>query len=255
MFRSLKTQIDVIVALTIRDMQAANARVELGLAWALVEVLLYVAIISLVRVFIKAFMPPNMPPFTFLMLGILPWQTFSHTARSVETIVSKNRGLLILPIVKPLDLVFAKAIETFCIYGLMFLLLVSVSAYLEGAGLPRFPLGIVLCYLAAWLMGMSFGMILLPTQRVFPPSRWLLSPLMRIGFWTSGLYFVIASLPQSIWPYLDWNPMLHVNELMRTYWFATYTSPIGSPAYIIECLAGMALFGLSLERFIRRVAI
>ena len=253
MFESIRAQIRVVAALTIREMQSQNAKMRFGFAWSVVEVLMYVGVISILRIFINAFMPPNMPPLTFLILGILPWLLFMHTYKGVETVITKNKKLLIMPVVTPLDLVFAKAIQILCVDGGVFLGLVVFSAIIENAGFPRFPLGIILSALAAWMIGLSFGMVLVPLHRMFPPSRWLLTPIPRIGILTSGLYFVIATLPSSSWKYFTWNPMLHVIELMRTYWFVTYTSPIASPAFIVECIAGLMLFGLSLERFIRRV--
>src|ERR1700733_12138166 len=101
------TQMRVIGALAIRGMQTQNAKFELGFAWALVEVLMYFAVISMVRVFIRAFMPPNMPPFTFLVLGVLPWITFMHTVNATHSVIAQERKLLVLPLITPLDLVIA----------------------------------------------------------------------------------------------------------------------------------------------------
>jgi capsular polysaccharide transport system permease protein len=207
----------------------------------------------LIRLVVKLFMPPGMPPFTFLILGILPWQTFLHTYKGVEKIISRNKKLLAFPIVTPLDIVFAKALQVLCTYSVVFLGLMVLASYMENSGTPAFPMGIILLYLASWLMGMCFGLFLVPLHRMFPPIRWMLTPITRVGMYTSGLYFVMTSMPQQVWPYMTWNPMLHVDELMRQYWFTTYTSPVASPLYIVECLGGMALFGLLLERFIRRV--
>jgi hypothetical protein len=41
--------------------------------------------------------------------------------------------------------------------------------------------------------------------------------------------------------------------MMRDAWFVTYTSPVASPAYVMEWILGLLLLGLSLERFVRRV--
>jgi len=64
--------------------------------------------------------------------------------------------------------------------------------------------------------------------------------------------FQITMFPATIWPYLTWNPLLHVEELLRTYWFYSYHTPVGSPSYVAECLFGMVFFGLLLERYARR---
>jgi capsular polysaccharide transport system permease protein len=253
MLESFKAQARVIAALTIRDMQNQSNGLEGGFAWAFIDILLYVGAMSLIRVFIKAFMPPGMPPFTFLVLGILPWQTFDHTMKVCEQILRKDRKLLSIPIVTPLDLVISASLDRLCTYGVVFVGLMIVCSYFESVPLPRFPLGVILVFLASWAMGLSFGLVLVPLYRMFPPAKSLWKPVKRAWFWTSGLYFVITSMPASYWVYMTWNPILHLNELMRTYWFSTYNTPVGSPAYVVTWLLGLAVFGLTLERFIRRV--
>jgi capsular polysaccharide transport system permease protein len=253
MFESIKLQVRVIAALAIRDMQNENSKMEMGLAWAFVDVLVYVAFLSALRLVIKVFAPPGMPPFTFLVLGILLWQTFYRTYKGVETLLASRKKLLTLPVVTSLDVTLAKAVQLLCVYSIVFVTLSSLASFYEGVGMPRFPLGAILLFLSAWIMGTGFGLFMIPVQRMFPPARYLMQPLTRAMFWTSGLYFVITSVPPSVWPYLTWNPMLHVNELMRAYWFGTYHSPIASPAYIFCCVLGLVAMGLSMERFIRRV--
>jgi capsular polysaccharide transport system permease protein len=253
MFEAIKSQVRVIAALTLRDMQNQNNNLVGGFAWAIIDVLLYVGAMSLIRVFIKAFMPPGMPPFTFLVLGIIPWQTFDHTMKTIENIVRRNGQLLSLPIVTPLDIAVSAALDKLCTYGIIFAGLMLLCMALEGGGPPRFPLGVILIFLASWVMGLSFGLVMVPLYRMFPPTKWLWKPFKRAWFWTSGLYFVITSMPANLWPYMTWNPILHINELMRTYWFQNYNTPIGSPTYVVLWLMGLVLFGLSLERFIRRV--
>lgn len=253
MFEAIKSQVRVVGALAIREMQNENTKLEMGLAWAFIEVLLYVGFLSMLRVFIKAFMPPSMPPFTFLVLGMVTWQTFMRTFKTLETLLSRAKKLLTLPIVTPLDVALAKAVQLFCTYSIVFVSLTAITSYFEGVGMPRFPLGVILLFLASWTLGVGFGLFMIPVQRMFPPARWLLQPFTRAMFWTSGLYFVITSIPVQFWPYMTWNPMLHVNELMRTYWFANYNTPVGSPAYVVCWIVVMLVLGLSMERFIRRV--
>jgi capsular polysaccharide transport system permease protein len=253
MLELVRSQVNVVSALTIREMQNQNTKMQSGLGWALVEVLLYVGAISVIRVFIKAFMPPGMPPFTFLILGVMSYQIFGNTHKAIERVIGKNKKLLTLPVVTPLDLFFAAAIQQLCLCGIVFLGLISLSSYVENVGAPRFPMGVVLIFLSSWVMGIAFGLCFVPLLRIFPPSKYLFSPLKKAIFWTSGLYFVVTSMPPTLWPYLTWNPLLHICELMRTYWFETYNTPVGSPSYIFEVVGTMLVIGLSLERFIRRV--
>jgi len=249
--QALKTQFRVLTALTLREIQSQNAALSYGYAWALIEVLIYIVVLSLLKVFIKALSPNEMPPILFLLLGVMPWLTFFNTVHALETVITKNRRLLQLPNVTPLDLALAKALEILCTYGVMFFALAVACIYFEHANIPRFTAGIVLVYVGSWFLGVAVGLVLMPLLRIFPPAGKLLAGLWRFGLIISGVYFLITAFPEWSWPYLTWNPMLHASELMRTYWFYTYQTPVGSPFYMAECVVGVAALGLSLERYVR----
>jgi capsular polysaccharide transport system permease protein len=69
---------------------------------------------------------------------------------------------------------------------------------------------------------------------------------------SSGLFFCITMLPLAFWPYVTWNPLFHVTELVRDAWFEGYVSPIASPTYVVECTLVLLFLGLSVERHVRR---
>lgn len=252
MYRSWKSQLRVLTALTLREIQSQNSSLDYGYAWALIDVCISLGAITVLKVFIKVLSPAGMPPVLFLVSGILPWLTFSTTANSVETAVTRSRRLLLMPDITPLDLILAKALQILCTYGSVFLGVAVAVSYFENAGMPRSVSGVILIYLYSWVLGIAYGMITMPLMRVFPPAGKIIGVVWRFGLLFSGVFFVITMFPEWTWGYLDWNPMLHVEELMRTYWFSTYQTPIGNPLYLAECLAGLAILGLSLERYVRR---
>jgi capsular polysaccharide transport system permease protein len=251
MTEGILAQLNVIKALTIRELQGSNSNYNYGYAWAFLEICLTLAVLLVLKTFIRGLSPPDMPPILFLLLGAIPWYTFHGAANSMLQVVSQRKNLLSLPGVTTVDIMLAKATSVLCIYGSIFFLALVGSDYFEAAGLPRFATGLVLTYFASWVLGIGFGMTLMPIVRVFPPGTKFLSLIWRFGLLLSGVYFTITAMPETYWGYLTWNPMLHVSELMRTYWFSTYQTPIGSPLYLSACVLGMLAFGLSLERYVR----
>jgi capsular polysaccharide transport system permease protein len=241
----------VVKALTVREMQSSNSSYVYGYAWALAEVCISVTALTVLKVFIHALSPPDMPPVLFILLGAIPWFTFHHTASGMFLIVSQRKKMLLLPQVTPIDLMLAKAITVLCTYGSIFFVALIGSDYFEHGGLPRSMAGLVLIYLLSWILGIAFGMIIMPLARVFPPTLKLLAVVWRFGLIGSGVYFTITSIPALYWGYLTWNPMLHVSELMRTYWFNSYQTPVGKPIYVLACTFGLLIFGLLLERYVR----
>jgi capsular polysaccharide transport system permease protein len=232
-------------------MQASNASYVYGYAWAIAEVCISLTALTILKVFIHLLSPPAMPPVLFLLLGAIPWFTFHNTASGMLLVVTQRRKLLQLPHVTPLDIMLAKATSVLCTYGSVFFVGLIIADYFESGGVPRSTAGLVLVYLLSWILGIGFGLCLMPLIRVFPPALKLLSVVWRFGLILSGVYFTISTIPSNYWVYLTWNPMLHVSELMRTYWFYSYQTPIGSPFFVGVCATGLLIFGLLLERYVR----
>jgi len=252
MYRSWKAQLRVLTALTLREIQSQNSSLEYGYAWALIDVCISIAVLTVLKVFIRALSPAGMPPILFLVTGILPWLTFSSTATAMEGAIAKNKRLLLLPGLTPLDFAFAKALQILCTYGSVFVAVAVAASYFEQAPPPRSLIGAIMMYLSSWVLGIAYGLITMPLTRVLPPIAKVIGIVWRFGLLFSGVFFTITMFPEWTWPYLTWNPMIHVEELMRTYWFTTYQTPVGSPLYVGECILGMAFLGLSLERYVRR---
>ena len=240
-----------MTALTVREMQASNSSYVYGYAWALAEVCLSMTALTVLKVFIHALSPPAMPPVLFLLLGGMPWFTFHNTATGMFQIVTQRRKLLLLPHVTPMDIMLAKAISVLSTYGSIFIIALIGASYFENGPVPRSLAGLVLVYFMSWFLGIGLGMSVMPLIRVFPPAIKLLSVVWRFGLILSGVYFTITSLPSTYWGYLTWNPMLHVSELMRTYWFSSYNTPVGNPFYVAVWTAGFLILGLLLERYVR----
>ena len=206
----------------------------------------------IMKIALRGFSGHGMPPMTFLVSGLIPWMMFAQTYAVCEGAIGKGKNLLLLPIVTELDLVLASALRIFATYLVMFLVLAVISSFYEDVPFPKFALGIALLFVSMSVMGVALGFFLMVLTRLYAPAGKFTGFFLRFGMLFSGVVFQITSFPTSVWPYLTWNPMLHIEELLRSYWFYTYQSPIGSPAFIAECLLGMTFFGLLLERYARR---
>jgi capsular polysaccharide transport system permease protein len=251
MSEALKSQFNIVIALTLRQIRNQNSKMNYGYVWALVEVILSLAFLSLIKLVVRGFTPPGMPPLTFLVSGIMPWMTFLNTMTSTELIITRNKNLLRIPGVMPLDIVMANALQIFCTYGVVYIGVAIATSYFEGSGFPRFPIGIIANFIFSSILGLSLGLVLMPLIRVLPLSGSLIHPFFRLGMLFGGVFIVISVWPEYYWPYLTWNPMLHVMELDRTYWFSTYQTPVGNLSYLLKCVVGLLLLGLLIERYAR----
>jgi capsular polysaccharide transport system permease protein len=249
----LRTQLNVIVALTIRELQSLQKSYSYGFAWALLEPLMFIAILRLAKKFLKGLTPGDMPPTTFIVLGIIPSYIFLNAMSAVMKASGAQDKMLQFPRITPIDIALASALRTFCIYFTMFLVFVIPSSIIEGAWPPENILKVLFAVFSMLTLGISLGLVFGSVRRVFPPVRQFVSYYTLANRMIGGMMFVITQIPSPYWPYLTWNPILHCSELVRDGWFVQYTSPIASPAYVMEWILGMLLLGLSLERFVRRL--
>jgi capsular polysaccharide transport system permease protein len=248
----LKTQFDVVKALALREIQSQQANLAYGYGWVLFDITLSFIGLLILKLVIRAFNVPGLPVITYLVTGLIPWFLFSSAYIAPAAAIKRNQRLLSLPGVTPLDLVLGSSLQLLCTYGLFFLVAATVSSFYEKSSFPHFPLGVILLFLSCWLIGVSFGLVLMVLTRLYAPAGKFVGFFMRFAMITSGVVISIKMFPESIWPYLSWNPMLHVEELIRVYWFPGYASPVANPAYILECVVVLMCAGLLLERYVRR---
>jgi capsular polysaccharide transport system permease protein len=249
----LRVQIQVIGALILRNIQSAQANLAYGFGWVFFDAVLGFAGLLIMKLAIRGYGGiPGVPTVTFLVSGLIPWLMFSSIYHIPDGAIKRGKTLLLLPMVTELDLVLAASFFTFMVYTILFVVLAVCAAIYDGYGFPRFPMGIVLLFFSMGIMGMALGLILMILTRLYAPAGKFVGFFMRFSMIISGVIFQITMFPATIWPYLAWNPLLHVEELLRTYWFYSYRTPIGSPTYVIECMLGMMFFGLLIERYVRR---
>jgi capsular polysaccharide transport system permease protein len=251
--QSFKTQARVIVALTIRGMQEDAGASALGYFSTFVAPLITVAVFLTTHLLLKSLSPPGLPAVMFIILGVIPYYMFLATMRRVQNSARVARSVLPLPGVTMLDVIISQCLTEYCAYAILFVGLAGLTIVFERDPLPANPLAVATAFTSAWLLGWGFGLVLLALEKVVPGADNFGKIISRAGMLTSGLFFIVGQLPQATWPYLDWNPVLSVNEFMRSYWFPVYQSPIATWTYITECIVGLFVVGLIFERAIRRV--
>lgn len=253
MLTELKTQFNVIRALAIHNLQGQMKGYNYGFAWVLLEPIIFIAGFRLVRkLFGSMASPASMTPLMFYILGVLPLYVCFDGLRSYSQLASPSK-MLMFPRVTPVDIAISSGVASFSIYFLLFWTIsIPVSMY-ENAWPPQNIVELILAFFLSWLLGLSIGFALSGVYRVFPPIKQFIGYAVFGLRMASGFFFCITMLPLSYWPYVTWNPLLHITEMTRDAWFESYVSPIASPMYVSECLLCLALLGLSVERFMRRV--
>lgn len=253
MFADLKTQLNVIAALTIRELQSLMKSYNYGFAWALFEPIMFIGLMRLARKAFSGLSPPNMPPTTFLVVGIIPFYLYVAAVGSVYKAIAVPDSMLQFPRITPVDVAIASACSDFCIYITIYAIFLIPASISENAFPPENGLKLLVVVLTIWTLGMALGFVVGTAARVFPPIKQFVGYYNLVNRMAGGMLFVITMIPSAYWPYLTWNPVLHCSEMIRDAWFSVYTSPVASPLYVFYWIVGLLLLGLSLERYQRRV--
>jgi capsular polysaccharide transport system permease protein len=250
--RALTVQLQVIYALLLRETKTRFGENQLGYLWALIEPLLWIGVFTTMYYMLGREGPPGMHLVPFLVTGIIPYLLFRETSSRTASAIDANKGLLYYPQVRPLDLVLSRALLEWTTMLVVFALLMGAFALFQGRLRVDHALRVVLGLLLASAMGVGLGLVFCGLSVFTSAAQRLQGPLLRPLIWTSGVFFVVDSLPTRARQFLLYNPLLHAVELVRGGWFPTHESRYVSVTYPAFWAICLLFFGLSLERVARR---
>ena len=215
-----------------RELRLRYAGAALGVAWATVSPLIFVAVY--VGIFTFVFggrLGPGAPTAQYalyVVAGLLPWVAFADVAgRSTQT-MAEHRGLVkfvVFPLqILPLSSLYVTALSQ--IVGLIVVL--AMATALQGGpppGLWLLPLVLVLeaVFLAgvAWLLG--------AVGAVFRDVREIVQVVLMVGMFLTPIFYLEQDLPRPLRAVIALNPLTH---LVRIYRDAVLGQGVGHPASV-----------------------
>lgn len=244
-----------IRALILRELQTRFGRYRLGYVWVFLEPLLTIGMLVLLFATIRQRMAPGIEYEVFLINGIIPFFMFRTGVMLGTSAVESNKGLFSYRSVKPIDALIARNILE---------LLLKFTAYISfSASLLWFGYSISFSeipqLLGYWLLLFIFmlgcSLVFLVIADFSKEITKILSPFFLIIYLTSGILYSIHIIPAQYQPYLLYNPLVHIFELMRHAVAPTYPLVSGvSLNYFIIWMVVTLFIGLLLyKRFERRM--
>ena len=245
----------VVVALMLREMKTRFGRDAGGYLWALIEPVMFIAALLLFKTAILGLAINDADTVANLAAGVLTFFLFRDIIQRAMTAVSGNRGLLMHPIVTPLDILLARSLLEAATSLVVTCIIVGGIFVFWGEGLPAAPLALLGVLAVAASAGLSLGLVFGAAAAVWPVVERIVAPLLRISFFISGVFFIPASLPPELREWLLWNPVLHITEAARAAWLSSPIETYGTLLYPVALAWILLPFGLASERLARsRVA-
>lgn len=235
-------QCSVIFGVFNRELANRFGRFSLGYLWAPLEPLLYIAVLSAIRMQVASGPIAGIDPVVFFASGVLPFILFQIVQITSLSCVESNVGLFNYQRVKPAD-IFAARFLLEVLIVLTVALLLFPSLYLLGM---EFALNDFLYLLGVTVLFLMFvagmGLICTVLGPFWNESKKILPNVIRPFFFISGIFFPLADIPPELRDKLTWNPLLHALELFRHAAFEGYQL---SPEASLNFLFWSALISLT----------
>lgn len=231
-----------VFALMIREMATRHGRSPGGYAWALLEPLGGIIILSLGMAIIIRTPPLGNSFILFFATGFLPFQIYQNLSNTVSRSISFSRALLFYPSVTWIDAVIARFILN-ALTDVLAMLIVMTGILSIADTTALLNLGPILTSIGlALLTGLSLGMLNCVIFGLFPVWMQVWSIVTRPLFLVSGVLFIYDDMPPIAQNILWYNPLIHITGLMRQGFYPTYRGDYISVPYV----AGIALVCLFL---------
>lgn len=211
----IKIRQRITIALFLREAKSRFGNNKLALVWAILEPAFQVLVFSLIFIALGRQTPHGSDLFTFFIPGVITYHIFSKTFSKCMDAISANKTLLSYPIMKPFDVILARALVEFLTYIVILFTFLYLLLYLglieKIYRLEYFITPIIF----ASLMGLGLGTLIAAISSTFPPITKIVGMTNRALFLSSGIFFSVSMLPQFARDILLFNPILHLNEMMR----------------------------------------
>ncbi|MBL4800156.1 MAG: ABC transporter permease [Oleispira sp.] len=248
----LVLQARVIGALVLRETRATFGTSQIGYLWAIITPAASVAVLVALFSIIGRQAPFGASLALFFATGILTLEFFNKLSNTLMNTFDANKALLIYPLIKETDVLFARLILISATYLLIMLLFFSGLILFGLAEMPAYPERLLQAFVATMLLGFGFGTLNAVVTSVWISWAHIEKVLTRPLFFVSGIFYVPSMLPPEAIAVLKWNPVLHLVEWFRSGYYSNYDSTILDPKYPLGIAMILILLGLASERLFRK---
>jgi capsular polysaccharide transport system permease protein len=247
----IATQVRVIYALILRDMRTRFGRSFLGYLIAIAFPLTHLLVLTTSHVAIKQIAPVGTDHALFIATGVLPYILCFYPARMIMLCIVQNHPLLAFPIVKPLDIMLARAtLEVVIAFTVTIVyLLILFAGNVEVV--PLDSVEATAAVLSTISLGVGIGLL---SALLYKLTRaWLAIQIgtMILLFASCGAFFVPTALSEEIRNILWYNPLLHSVEWLRLAYYEGYGEEMLSRQYLISVAVVLFFISILGEKAIR----
>ena len=243
----------LLQALTLRDIQNRYAGSVAGALWAFVNPLLMLAVYGVVfeyvfRVRVPS-LSPDQPYVLFVATALWPWMAFQEGVARGTTAVQAHAAL-VKKVAFPHELlVYSTVLASFAVHLFGYAVVLTALRLMGYAvsfwAWPVVALGIFTLMLLATAAALLLGAL----QVFIRDVEQVLSQVLSVLFYATPILYSMSTVPAWLGQAMQWNPLVHVLETMRTALLKT-GEPLWTP-FGITLLASVLAFYLARRFFLR----
>ncbi|MGR8933304.1 MAG: ABC transporter permease [Gammaproteobacteria bacterium] len=238
----------VIGALILREIHTRYGDRQFGYLWEIFEHVAHILVLVVLFTLLSRSPPIGDSFGVFFATGLIPFLLFMHITQQVVNAVNNNQPLLSYPMVLPLDLMVARALLECATTGVVIMLFLAVGFYFNLFMPVDSLLDIFIAFALIIPLGIGYGMVVALLKFYSPVFATLYSFLNRPLYFMSGLFYIADNLPIGVQKVLFFNPLLHINEWVRSGFYSTYESHFLDKYYVVSVSIVFLFIGLVVER-------
>ncbi len=246
----LRIMVRTIFALILRETRVRYGRSRIGYAWAFIEPILIVALITL---FISGIIGRRALSFEFgifYALGTLNFQFFRHSSNYIAQSIEGNTPLFNYPSVHEIDAAIARIILETATYIVISCVIFLFLVFVFGATWPAHPQAMIAAFLGLALLSFGLGLNLAALQRRYEMTLQVYGLITAPLFLLSAVIYSAENVSPEFREILLWNPVLHGVEGARHGYYVRYGSYVsfGYLYFTGAALVALGMFQVLLTR-------
>ncbi|MDR1660042.1 MAG: ABC transporter permease [Desulfovibrio sp.] len=248
---ALRLQGRVIWALALREIRGKHGKYRIGYLWELIKTGFGISVFVMIRTWIA---PPtfhSLPLPLFLLLGFVMWFIFSGIVSMTMEAVITNKSLLTFPQITALDLYFSSAMVTWVTEIVVMALYAGILLAFDYSFQLYAPLTMAAALGGVFAFSFGIGLVLGAIAIYVPATEKVVPMVMRVLFFTSGVFFSPQQLAGRFSSAIMWNPLTNYIETLRSAFQHISVNPIIKTEYVAWVSLSVLSLGLLLERYVR----
>lgn len=241
---------ELFFVLAWRDVSVRYKQTVLGVAWAILQPLATVIVLTVVFGAVAKLPSEQGAPYSLLVIaGLLPWQLFSTALIGASGSVTANASLVTKVYFPRMIIPVAAIVVAFVDFCISFVILVALMIWYQcvpGWQILTLPIFVA----SALLTSLGAGLWITALNVKYRDFRYIIPFIVQFGLYISPVGFSSSALPEKWRLLYSFNPLVGTIDGFRWAILGGSTSSF-LPSFIVSCFVVAIMLVLGIRQFRR----